>query len=194
MNAPTSLPVRIALAGLSYYLEHHKHPNEDSPPITAIISAVESSGTSEEQGLLTHLRTRCAGTFVSYHVSASDDLRGCIGTIAATAENVLAEICRNTVCAGTEDPRFPPISLEELPGLSCKVDILGAAEPVAGFDELDVKRYGVIVSSGRRRGLLLPDLEGVDTVEYQVSIALSKAGIRKTEGYDMERFEVIRYV
>ena len=193
MSAQTSLPVTIALAGLRYYLEHDRHPNEDSPPIAAIINAVESAGTPEERDLLAYLRTRCAGVFVSFHEGITDELRGCIGTIAATAENVLAEICRNTVCAGTEDPRFPPIGLEELPDLICNVDILGAAEPITSFAELDVKRFGVIVSSGWRRGLLLPDLDGVDTVEYQVSIALSKAGIYKSEEYTMERFEVIRY-
>jgi AMMECR1 domain-containing protein len=75
-------------------------------------------------------------------------------------------------------------------GLS--VDILGPAEP-STRSELDPKRYGVIVSRGGRRGLLLPDLEGVDTVEEQLSIALQKAGIKPDEDYQIERFEVIRY-
>jgi AMMECR1 domain-containing protein len=73
------------------------------------------------------------------------------------------------------------------------VDILGEAEPIQGMDQLDVVRYGVIVRSGRRSGLLLPNLEGVDTVEQQVSIALQKAGIKSHEQYSMERFEVIRH-
>ena len=77
--------------------------------------------------------------------------------------------------------------------MSCSVDVLGEAEPISGFDELDVKRYGVIVSSGRRRGLLLPDLDGVDTPQDQVAIALAKAGIRPHDPYELQRFEVIRY-
>jgi AMMECR1 domain-containing protein len=73
------------------------------------------------------------------------------------------------------------------------VDVLGDAEPISGADELDPKRYGVIVTRGHRRGLLLPNLEGVDTVRQQVDIALQKAGIRLDESYSMERFEVVRH-
>jgi len=193
MDSTVSLPVRIAITGLNWFLDEGKLPHEDSPPIAALLNAVESGNDPDEQDLLAQLRTRSAGVFVSYHEQATDDLRGCIGTISATTDNVLTEICRNTVAAGTEDPRFPPIGLEEMPGLRCKVDVLGAAEPIESFDELDVKRYGVIVSRGWRRGLLLPDLDGVDTVEYQVRVALSKAGISPKDSYSLERFEVIRY-
>ncbi|MCL2756588.1 MAG: AmmeMemoRadiSam system protein A [Coriobacteriia bacterium] len=193
MNKRPSLPVRIATSGLRWYLEHGTLPSTQRPAIAVIIDDVKANGSPEEQELLAMLSSRAAGVFVSYHVRANDDLRGCIGTISATTSNVLEEICRNTVCAGTEDPRFRPITINELPNLTCSVDVLGAAEPISGFDELDVKRYGVIVSNGRRRGLLLPDLEGVDTPQEQVSIALAKAGIHPHAPYDMERFEVIRY-
>ena len=193
MNNRVSLPVRIAICGLQWYLEHHVMPTQDSPPIAALLDEVASNNNPEERLLLTELQTRCAGVFVSYHVRSTDELRGCIGTISATTSNVLTEICRNTVSAGTNDPRFSPISRDELPELTCSVDILGVAEPIENADELDVKRYGVIVSKGWRRGLLLPDLEGVDSVEYQIAIALSKAGIHASESYRMERFEVIRY-
>ncbi len=138
------------------------------------------------------LSTRAAGAFVTLKVRG--ELRGCIGTIAATKPSLGAEIVRNAVSAGTEDPRFEPVVAEELPTLTYSVDVLGDPEPIASEDELDPKRYGVIVTSGYRRGLLLPDLEGVDTPWQQVSIALQKGGISADERYSLERFEVVRHV
>ena len=133
-----------------------------------------------------------AGAFVSIHEKG--DLRGCIGTIAPVRENLAEEIVSNAIAASTRDPRFYPIREEELPLLTIHVDVLGEAEPIRSTAELDVKRYGVIVTKGIRRGLLLPDLEGVDTVEYQVAIARQKAGIRENEtGVQLERFEVVRH-
>ena len=137
------------------------------------------------------LHTR-AGAFVSIHKHGK--LRGCIGTIEATAENVAVEIIRNAISAATRDPRFDPITPDELKWLEINVDVLGKAEKITSVSQLDVKRYGVIVSCGGRRGLLLPDLDGVDTPEQQISIALQKGGIRKSEPYTLERFEVVRHV
>jgi len=133
-----------------------------------------------------------AGAFVSIHDKAGD-LRGCIGTIEPTQPSLAQEVIRNAVAAATRDPRFSLIEPHELVGLDIKVDVLMPPEPVAGPEDLDVQRYGVIVESGWRRGLLLPDLEGVDTVEMQVGIALQKAGIRPDEDYQLQRFEVKRY-
>ena len=99
----------------------------------------------------------------------------------------------NAVSASTRDPRFDPIRPEELKWLEINVDVLSTPEKISGTDELDVKKYGVIVSSGSRRGLLLPDLDGVDTVEEQVDIARRKGGIREGEPVTLERFEVIRH-
>ena len=107
--------------------------------------------------------------------------------------DIAKEIVRNAVSAGVEDPRFSPVSEEELEELVYSVDVLSEAEPIHGMEELDVKRYGVIVSSGRKRGLLLPNLEGIDTVEQQVSIAKKKAGIYNNEQVKLERFEVVRH-
>lgn len=132
-----------------------------------------------------------AGTFVSIHKNGS--LRGCIGTIAPTTDSIACEIMQNAVSASVRDPRFSPITEEELPFLDISVDVLGAPEPVDSMDELDVKRYGVIVTSGRKRGLLLPDLDGVDSVEQQVAIAAQKGGIREDERRTLQRFEVIRH-
>jgi uncharacterized protein (TIGR00296 family) len=108
-------------------------------------------------------------------------------------KNLAEEIIQNAISAATQDPRFPPLSSSELDGLEISVDVLGKAEPVLDKSELDVKKYGVIVSNGYRRGLLLPDLDGVDNVQQQISIALQKAGILPSEAYSLERFEVIRH-
>lgn len=134
---------------------------------------------------------RRAGVFVS--IKKSGQLRGCIGTITPTRRNIAEEIIHNAISAGTEDPRFSPVEESELESLVYSVDVLEEPEVIDSMDELDVKKYGVIVRAGRRSGLLLPDLEGVDTPEKQVSIAMQKAGINPAEKYILERFEVIRY-
>ena len=133
-----------------------------------------------------------AGAFVSIHKDGA--LRGCIGTTGPTTDCVAREIINNAISASTRDPRFSAIGPEELPRLEISVDVLGEPEDIASEDELDVKKYGVIVSSVGKRGLLLPDLEGVDTVEQQIAIAKQKAGIHKFESVKLQRFEVIRHV
>lgn len=142
-------------------------------------------------GLPAELTDKAAGAFVSLH--AGSRLRGCIGTIAPTAGRLADEIVRNAVSAGTRDPRFPPVRAGELARLEYSVDVLGEPEPVTSPSQLDPKIYGVIVSHGRKRGLLLPDLDGVDTVEQQLSIALRKGGLRSDEPYRIERFKVVRH-
>lgn len=131
------------------------------------------------------------GAFVT--IKMNNMLRGCIGTIGPTRDCLAEEIITNAISAGTEDPRFEPITSEELPYLEYSVDILYPPESIESIEELDVKKYGVIVSKGFRRGLLLPNLEGVNTPQEQVSIALSKAGIMRHEDYKMERFQVERH-
>jgi len=132
-----------------------------------------------------------AGVFVSLHKGGA--LRGCIGTIQPHQPNVALEVIQNAISASTQDPRFPPVRSGELADLEISVDILQPAEPVESMAQLDPGRYGVIVQSGGRRGLLLPDLEGVDTAEYQVEIARRKAGIGPHEPVQLYRFEVKRY-
>ena len=144
------------------------------------------------EGLNSELMNERRGAFVS--IKKHGMLRGCIGTIEPTKRNLAEEIIENAISAGTRDPRFPPVTEEELPELVYSVDVLKEPEVVSSMDELDPKRYGVIVSKGFRRGLLLPDLEGIDTPEEQVEIALQKAGIFKFEKYTLERFEVVRHV
>ena len=138
------------------------------------------------------LTGQAAGAFVSLH--SDGRLRGCIGTIAPTQENVAREIVQNAVSAGTRDPRFPTVSADELDELEYSVDVLGRPEPVDMPEQLDPKRYGVIVRYGQRRGLLLPDLDGVDTVEQQLDIARQKGGIGAGDPYQIERFQVVRHL
>ena len=143
------------------------------------------------EGLPDEMTTKSAGAFVSLH--AHGQLRGCIGTTGPTTENVAWEIVQNAVSACSRDPRFTPVRADELDSLEYSVDVLGEPEAIFSPAELDVKRYGVIVSCGGRRGLLLPDLDGVDTVEQQIDIARQKGGISSREKYTLERFEVVRH-
>lgn len=143
-------------------------------------------------GLPDQMTRQAAGAFVSLHQNGQ--LRGCIGTTSPTQPSVAWEIVRNAVSAGTRDPRFPALRKEELDTLEYSVDVLGQPQPVDSPAQLDPRRYGVIVTYGRKRGLLLPDLEGVDTVEQQVDIARQKGGIRPEDPYTLQRFEVVRHL
>lgn len=120
-------------------------------------------------------------------------LRGCIGTIAPIQPSLDREIIANAVSASTRDPRFPSMARGELDAVKFSVDVLGTPEEVTDWGLLDPKVWGVIVSKGMMRGVLLPDLEGVDTVEYQLKIAADKAGIHDMLGVKIERFRVDRY-
>ena len=165
--------VQLARKSVEYYILHHR--KMEMP-----------------ENLPEELLTRQAGAFVSIHEHGK--LRGCIGTISPVRDCVAREIIDNAVSASTRDPRFDPIRADELKWLEISVDVLGEAESISSAAELDVKRYGVIVSKGRKRGLLLPDLDGVDTVEEQISIAKSKAGIAAWDNnVELQRFEVVRH-
>ncbi len=135
--------------------------------------------------------SRRAGAFVSLHKDG--ELRGCIGTIFPTTKNLAEEILQNAISACSRDPRFSPVEISELDEIVYSVDVLGEPEKIFSEKDLDVKKYGVIVENNGRRGLLLPDLEGVDTVEKQISIAKQKANIGAREKVEMWRFEVIRH-
>lgn len=132
-----------------------------------------------------------AGVFVS--IKKHGELRGCIGSILPVSENIAEEIIDNAVSASAFDPRFPPVEQSELGELTVNVDVLSAPEPADDISALDARKYGVIVSSGRRRGLLLPDLEGVDSPEQQIEICRRKGGISPEEKVEIQRFTVARY-
>ena len=141
--------------------------------------------------LPSEMLSEASGVFVSLHLKG--ELRGCIGTMVPTCENIAMEIIRNSISSATKDPRFSPLTAEELKDLEINVDVLTMPEPVGSTDELDPSKYGVIVTSGYKRGLLLPDLEGVDTVEDQIMICKAKAGILPIEKITLQRFEVVRH-
>lgn len=132
-----------------------------------------------------------AGVFVS--LKKRGNLRGCIGTFMPNTENVAYEIIKNAISAATQDPRFDPVTENELNDLEYSVDVLSPPEKVSDISELDPKKYGVIVVHGSRKGLLLPDLEGVDSVEEQLRIAKMKAWINPDEKVEIFRFMVARY-
>ena len=142
-------------------------------------------------GLPQEMYERQAGTFVS--IKENGNLRGCIGTIQAVQESIAEEIINNAISASSRDPRFFPIEAWELDKLTITVDVLGETERIDSPNKLDVQRYGVIVTKGYKRGLLLPNLEGVDTVGEQIAIAKDKAGISAQEEVGLERFEVVRH-
>jgi AmmeMemoRadiSam system protein A len=142
------------------------------------------------QKLTTEMQQQ-AGVFVSIHKLG--DLRGCIGTFEPQEKNVAAEVIVNAISSATRDPRFEPITEDELKDLDYSVDVLTEPEPVEDESQLDPKKYGVIVQAGWRRGLLLPDLEGVDTAAYQIDICRQKGGIGPHEPVQLYRFEVKRY-
>ncbi|MDX9715326.1 MAG: AmmeMemoRadiSam system protein A [Dissulfurispiraceae bacterium] len=122
------------------------------------------------------------------------DLRGCIGTFMPAYKNLFYEIVNNSIAAATKDPRFEPVSADELGDIQYTVDVLSEPEKVEDISELDPKKYGVIVSKGNNRGLLLPDLEGVNTVEEQLRIAKMKAYIDPNDDdISISRFVVQRY-
>ena len=132
-----------------------------------------------------------AGVFVS--IKQEGRLRGCIGTLQASQPSIAEEILHNAISAAVNDPRFSPIDPEELDRLTISVDVLGETEKIESQSQLDVKRYGVVVTSAHKRGLLLPNLEGVDTAADQIAIAKRKAGIGEEEEFHLERFEVVRH-
>ncbi len=167
--------VRLARKTLERYVTKGEKPSQND--IREFEAAGELSGR--------------AGVFVSLKKFGA--LRGCIGTTEPTKSSIAEEIAQNAISAGTRDPRFPPVTPDELPYLDYSVDVLGEAEPVSSAGELDPSVYGVIVEKDHRRGLLLPDLEGVDTVKMQLSIACRKAGIDPIEEYAISRFTVKRY-
>jgi AmmeMemoRadiSam system protein A len=166
-----SFPVKLARAAVEAYVKSGKriNPPEEIP--------------REFQGR--------AGVFCT--LKTGGELRGCIGTIEPTTDSITQEIIGNAIAAATQDPRFRPVREDELGSLRYSVDVLMQSEPVSGLDELNPKIYGVIVRKGRRRGLLLPDIEGVDTPLEQVAIARRKAGIGPNEDIELERFEVKRH-
>ncbi len=169
--------------------EEHKYVKIARKAIEKYIRENEILILKDEE-LNSELKER-AGTFVS--LKKQGNLRGCIGTVRPVQDNLASEIINNAISTATRDPRFRPVQAEEINALEISVDVMGEPEKIDTPEELDVKEYGVIVKNGSRSGLLLPDLEGVDTVEKQINIARRKAGIGSNEDIELYRFKVNRY-
>lgn len=192
LRGKEDLLVRLARRSLETYIMERREIVFDDVK-DELINAVGGTGgdlvaTEENYRQLTTTR---AGAFVSLHMNGR--LRGCIGTISPTRDTLAEEIIENAISASTRDPRFSPVTSEELDYLEYSVDVLSPAEPIDSPEQLDVKRYGVIVTNGGRRGLLLPNLDTIDTVEEQIAIAKRKAGIGEHESVKLQRFEVVRH-
>jgi AmmeMemoRadiSam system protein A len=153
-------------------------------------SYIREGKTPKPRELTLEMKER-AGVFVSLHKHG--ELRGCIGTFEPAKDNVAEEIIANAISSSTGDPRFPSVTVPELDDLEYSVDILTKPEPVADISQLDHKKYGVIVESDWKKGLLLPALEGVDSVEEQIAICRLKAGILAGEPIKLYRFQVRRF-
>lgn len=164
--------VKLAKDSLEYYIRYGNYYNK--------LSDLPSEMLDNQNGVFVSLKK-------------DGELRGCIGTIEPYRENIAQEIIQNAVSSGLHDPRFDPVTEEELKDLVYSVDVLYPPEDITSKEELNVSKYGVIVSNGHRKGLLLPNLEGVNSVEEQIDISLMKAGIGKEEPYSMKRFEVVRH-
>jgi AmmeMemoRadiSam system protein A len=137
--------------------------------------------------------TPAAPVFVSLH-QKTGELRGCMGTLVATEEDVRKETARCAVLSASRDPRFTPLTRSELERVDIDVTVLCPLEVIQGPESLDPKRYGVVVSDAHgRRGVLLPDLEGIEDVQTQLSIAKRKAGIAQGAPFALQRFEALRF-
>jgi AmmeMemoRadiSam system protein A len=133
-----------------------------------------------------------AGVFVSLHKKGQ--LRGCIGTISPTTKNIAAEIIQNAISAAVDDPRFDSVEAREIDDLEIAVDVLNPAEEIKDQSELDIRKYGIICQTGYKKGVLLPDIEGVASVEEQIEIACQKAGINtQSEKFKILKFTVTRH-
>ena len=188
-RAHEDLLVRLARMSLETYIKEHREI-ELADVCDELVKDTAYGGIKDEE-LYEQITTGRAGAFVSLHKDGR--LRGCIGTISPTRDTLAEEIIENAIAASTRDPRFDPVMVDELPYLEYSVDVLSPAEPIDSPDQLDVKRYGVIVTNGSRRGLLLPNLDTIDTVTEQISIARRKAGIGENEPVKLQRFEVVRH-
>ena len=157
----------------------------------AVERYVTSGGTIPPPDDIPEAFLEKAGVFVC--LKKGGELRGCIGTFSPCTANIVLETITNAISAATRDPRFTPVRPDELTGLEYSVDVLSAPERVHDLAGLDPRKYGIILVSGGRRGLLLPDLDGVDTVEDQIRITAVKAGILPDEPREIYRFTVARY-
>lgn len=172
---------------------HHSHPYVTWARICAAAAASGRPAPDEPPSEWPEPPDNWSGAFVSFH-RPDGELRGCCGTFRRTQPSLADEIRQNARTSALRDPRFPPMSEAEVEAAECEVYVLQPEEPINGPEALDPRLYGVIVrDSMGRTGLLLPDLEGVDTVEQQISICRRKAGIRDSQPISLSRFKAQKY-
>ncbi|MDX6696373.1 MAG: hypothetical protein QOF02_3976 [Blastocatellia bacterium] len=197
MHAQASFTEAEAVAerATNHQSEARETSGEELPALArrAVETFVREGTRIEPPTKASALLKQRAACFVSLKTH-DGDLRGCIGTIEPVKNSLAEELIANAISAATRDPRFPPVAAAELPSLSYSVDVLHAPEP-AEFEDLDPATYGVIVEdeAGVRRGLLLPDIRGVETARQQVDIAARKAGIAPGTALKLSRFRVERF-
>jgi len=132
-----------------------------------------------------------AGAFVS--LKTAGKLRGCIGTTEPACSTLAEEVIRNAIKAATRDPRFSPIQSIELAGLVISVDVLNTPEPIQDLSKLDHLKFGIIVRSGDRQGVLLPNIDNIHSVTEQLAIAREKARLTPHEEATIFRFTVTHF-
>ncbi|HET8931947.1 MAG TPA: AmmeMemoRadiSam system protein A [Polyangiales bacterium] len=172
---------------------------QTEPPWTALLrvarEAIEQSLSGGDLPAYTPLPEpwrEPRGVFVTLR-KQTGALRGCVGHLSPTGRTLLDEVAACAIAAAERDTRFRPVSARELPSLRIEISLLSPSEPVSDHSQLDPRRYGVIVSCGGARGVLLPDVEGVDTVEDQIRIAADKGGLPANRPWEIERFEVLKH-
>ncbi len=178
-----------------------RHSNEDAYISLARLALETYVLTGEQldlsrdvpEGLPDELLQSSTGVFVT--IRQAGNLRGCIGTIMPHSSSLASEICANVIAAGSSDPRFPSITADELDDLIYEVAVLHEPESCTLAD-LNPTLYGVVVNTpDGRRGIMLPGLEGISSVDEQVMAAALKGGIAlgRDEVF-YQRFRVTRHL
>jgi len=180
--------IKLARDSIKYYFSNQKYlPVPDD---------ISNDLKKQKSGCFVslHLKNQPKGKNPAFIKTSAGKLRGCIGTISATQKNLGLEIIKNAVSAATRDPRFEPLKKDELKDIKISIDVLEKPEPIDNIAKLNPKKYGIIIKhADGRTGLLLPNIEGVDSVEKQIAIAKQKAGILSHESIFIFRFKVKRY-
>ncbi|MCD4664915.1 MAG: AmmeMemoRadiSam system protein A [Bacteroidales bacterium] len=177
MYKPKSIYTKIALETIRHFLQ------------------VGNTKKLQIQNIPEELFTIRRGCFVSLH-RLNGELRGCIGTIEPSHLNIYQEIIHNAVAASTRDTRFDSVTISELNEIELSVDVLTLPEKINSLDDLDIQIFGIIVSDNKyKRGILLPDIKGIESIDHQIQIAQKKAGLAETpiENLSIYRFTSTRY-
>ncbi len=182
------------MSGVIFAMIEPRHPlvTVASEAIRVFVEEQRELNPSAESHAELLCRTPSSGVFVC--LKRGGELRGCIGTTEPTKPTLLEEVISNAIAAATRDPRFPPVQVSELAELLVSVDVLSSPEPVTDLTLLDPRRYGLMARAGVKHGVLLPDIEGIHSVEDQLALVRQKAGLAAEEFAEFFRFEVTRYL